>query len=335
MKRLRIRAWWEELYTSFFNRKGRELFVFLFFFAISSYFWLLQTLDETFESEVSIPVVLVDIPEDIIVTTPFPDNIVVTVKDKGTVLLRYWRHKLPAISFSFTDYNKGKNKGVINVPKTEVQKVIQGHLYPTSKIQSFSPSSLEMYYNHGSYTKMPVKVAGEVTVDPHYYLLDLDVSPSEVKVYAPQSILDTLTTVLTEPLSITNLQEDVSKEVALCPIRGVKFEPSHVTFSAKLDVYMENTVEIPIVPMNFPGGKQLRTFPSTIKVTYTVGYARNNDIKPDNFVSVVTYDEILELQKKGVARIPVQIKSIPDDVTNVRIEPGEVDYLIESTDEEE
>ena len=52
-------------------------------------------------------------------------------------------------------------------------------------------------------------------------------------------------------------------------------------------------------------------------------------------MSVVTYDEILELQKKGVARIPVQIKSIPDDVTNVRIEPGEVDYLIESTDEEE
>ena len=102
-----------------------------------------------------------------------------------------------------------------------------------------------------------------------------------------------------------------------------------------VDVYMENTVDVPVVSLNFPGDRQLRTFPSAVQVTYTVGYTRNREVTRDKFVSVVTYEEILDLQKQGKTKIPIRLKSIPDGVSNVRIQPQEVDYLVETVSEEE
>ena len=111
--------------------------------------------------------------------------------------------------------------------------------------------------------------------------------------------------------------------------------PSTVTLTAMVDVYMEDVVEIPIVSLNFPAGKHLRTFPPTVKVTYTVGYSRSKDVKQKNFVSVVTYEDLLVLQEEGATKIPVRLKTIPEGVTNVRIEPSELDFLVETVNEDE
>jgi hypothetical protein len=98
---------------------------------------------------------------------------------------------------------------------------------------------------------------------------------------------------------------------------------------------MENTIEVPVVSLNFPADRQLRTFPSTVRVTYTVGYAQSKDISRRNFVSVVTYDDVLALQQQGITKLPVRLKTIPEGVKNIRIEPQEIDYLVEAVDEEE
>ncbi|MBR4758285.1 MAG: YbbR-like domain-containing protein, partial [Bacteroidaceae bacterium] len=206
----------------------------------------------------------------------------------------------------------------------------QERLLGSSKVQSIRPDTIEYYYNHGLNAMVPVVIQGDVETNPHYYLLDVTASPSEVRVYAAASVLDTLKAVYTHPVSMKDLQENTSEEVLLRNIRGAKVEPRMVTVSASVDVYMENTIEVPIVSLNFPGDKQLRTFPASVMVSYTVGYARNKEIGKKNFVSVVTYEEILELQRRGVSKIPIHLKSIPDGVKDIRIEPSEVDYLIES-----
>ena len=331
----RAKVRWRQLCDFLFSRRSREFSVFLFFLVVAAGFWLLQTLDETFETEVRVPIELTDVPEDVVITTPLPSQLHVTVRDRGTMLIRYWRHSVDTLRFSFGEYDGGTVNGRVRIPQADVQKLLQERLLGTTKVQAIRPDTLEYYYNHGLNATVPVVVAGEVDTNPHYYLLDVQTSPSEVQVFASAATLDTLTAVRTIPVSLTDLQENTTVDVALRPIRGAKIDPERVKLTATVDVYMENTIDVPVVSLNFPAGKQLRTFPSTVQVTYTIGYARSREVTRKNFVSVVTYEELLELQEKGATKIPVRLKSIPEGVNNVRIEPSEVDYLVETVSEEE
>lgn len=333
MDKYRIFEYWNRTRDSLLASVNKELWVFLFFLFLSSVFWLLQTLDETFDTEITIPIELTDVPEDIVIISSLPDALHVSVHDKGVVLLRYWKNGISPIQLSFSDCNCNVTQGHGRISPSDIQNAVQERLLATTKVQAIRPDTLEFYYNYGQHVTVPVKVAGSVDVESHHYLLDLSTEPSEVKVFASSLVLDTLTAVQTQPVKLSGLQENTTLDVDLHPIRGARIEPSRVKLTAKVDVYMENTIEVPLISLNFPGDKQLRTFPSTVRVTYTVGYAHNKEIARDNFVIVVTYEDILELQQRGISRIPLHVKSIPEGVKNVRIDPGEVDYLIESVGE--
>ena len=108
-------------------------------------------------------------------------------------------------------------------------------------------------------------------------------------------------------------------------------EPAKATVTARVDAYTERTVEVPVQAVNFPGDKQLRTFPSTVNITYAVGLARDASITADMFHILVTYEELLEQHEAGKNRLHLHLRSTPEAVHNVRISPSDVDYLIETT----
>ena len=60
----------------------------------------------------------------------------------------------------------------------------------------------------------------------------------------------------------------------LRPVRRAKFIPDQVEMNVMIDLYTEKTVEVPVFGVNFPGSKDLRTFPSKVKVTFRVGMSR-------------------------------------------------------------
>ena len=64
----------------------------------------------------------------------------------------------------------------------------------------------------------------------------------------------------------------------LRPVRGAKFIPDQVEMNVMIDLYTEKTVEVPVFGVNFPGSKDLRTFPSKVKVTFRVGMSRFKEI---------------------------------------------------------
>ena len=71
------------------SEKSREFFIFLFFFFVAGGFWLLQTLNNDYETEFSVPVRLRNVPENVVVTSEPVSKLRVRVKDKGTALLNY------------------------------------------------------------------------------------------------------------------------------------------------------------------------------------------------------------------------------------------------------
>ena len=71
------------------RQRWKEALIFFSFVLLAFGFWLLQSLQQEYEIEISIPVRYKNIPPDVSFTETPPQEVVARVKDKGSVLLNY------------------------------------------------------------------------------------------------------------------------------------------------------------------------------------------------------------------------------------------------------
>lgn len=313
------------------GKKNREFLIFLFFFALSSVFWLLQTLNETFETEIVVPLKLNNLPNNLIITSDLPDEVRVTVQDKGSILMKYlYGRQLTPVTVDYKNYEFGGMAGRVQIQEADVRRAITLQLFSSTKILAIKPDTLEFFYNRGLKKKVPVQIDGVVEAAPQYYLRHVVAKPDSVTVFAPASILDTLKAAYTQSFYLTGLVKSKNFSQPVRPIRGAKFIPDVLDMHVDVDLYTEKTVEVPVMGVNFPGDKDLRTFPSKVSVTFKVGTKSYKSITADDFVLVVSYEELMN---NTSSKIPLHLKSIPEGVSAVRIHPSEVDYLVEQTED--
>ena len=129
------------------SEKSREFLIFLFFFLIASGFWLLQTLNNDYEAEFSIPVRLKEVPNDVVITSEPSSELRIKVKDRGTVLLNYMLGKsFFPVNLNFNDYSARNNH--VRIYSSEFEKKIMSQLNVSTRLISVKPDTLEYIYSH-------------------------------------------------------------------------------------------------------------------------------------------------------------------------------------------
>lgn len=305
--------------------KSREFFIFLFFFFIAGGFWLLQTLNNDYETEFSIPVKLKGVPNNMVITSEPAPELRIKVKDKGTVLLNYMLGKsFYPVTLDFADY-KGNNNHVRVFAPQFVKKILS-QLNVSTRLLSMKPDTLEYYYSTGASKLVPVKLQGTVSAGRQYYLSDTIFSPDSVLVYAPADVLDTITAAYTRRVKLEDISDTLKQQVPLVNQKGVKFVPASIEMMLPVDIYTEKSVEVPLRGVNFPADKVLRAFPSKVQVTFQIGLSRFRQIGANDFHIYVSYEELLRL---GSDKYTVKLKNVPKGVSHVRFNPEQVDFLIE------
>lgn len=305
--------------------KSREFLIFLFFFFIAGGFWLLQTLNNDYETEFSIPVRLRGVPNNVVITSAPPSELRISVKDKGTVLLNYMLGKsFFPITLDFSDYKGTDNHVRIN--SSLFEKRLLNQLNISTKLLSVKPDTLEYIYSTGTSKLVPVKFQGTVSAGRQYYISDTIFKPDSVLVYAPEGALDTVIAAYIQKVQLENVSDTLRKQIPLVVQKGVKYVPSSVEAFFPVDIYTEKTVEVPLHGVNFPAGKVLRAFPSKVNVTFQLGLSHFRQITASDFHINVSYEELLKL---GSDKYTVKLKSVPKGVSQIRINPEQVDFLIE------
>ena len=307
------------------SAKSREFFIFLFFFFMAGGFWLLQTLNNDYETNFSIPVKLKNIPDDVVITSEPASEIRVRVKDKGTVLLNYMLGKsFYPVQLNFGDYSSKNN--IVKVAALEYEKSVVSQLNASTRLLSMTPDTLEYIYSTGISKRLPIKLCGQVSVGRQYYLSDTIFRPDSVLIYAPVGMLDTVTAAYTQPIILENISDTLVQQIPLLQPKGMKIVPPTVELMLPVDIYTEKTVEVPVVGINFPFGKALKAFPSKVQVTFQVGLSRFRQIEAEDFCIEVSYDELLQL---GADKYTVKLSKIPDGIRQIHCTPEQVDFLIE------
>ncbi|WP_304155531.1 YbbR-like domain-containing protein [Hoylesella buccalis] len=305
---------------------SKRFLVFLFFLFLSAAFWLSMTLDEMYEKEIPVPIRLVNVPKNIIITTNMPDTVIVTVRDKGFAFMGYFTGEpFRPINLNFSTYaNESAGRG--SVPLADVQNILYQRLATSSRITALKPDQLKFYFNFGQSKTLPVRANGIMTPAINYYLARVSFWPEKVTVYAQQSKLDSLRYIMTEKLNLTNFTDTLIRQVNLQKIIGVKTVPEKVKIGLFPDILTEESIEVPIKAINMPKGKTLRTFPSKVKVLFNIGVTAFRKINEKQFEVVVDYNE---LQANQSDKCALHLKTVPAEVRQARLEMNQIDYLVE------
>ncbi len=324
-----IRYLYKKVSNFLSKAQSRELLTFLFFLSLSFLFWVLQSMNEEGEANFSVPVTYTNIPEQVVITNVLPDHIGMRLRDKGIILLNYsFSNKFQPIQIDFKKYQN--KKGVIQIRNEQLMALLKKQLNIGSSVVSLSPDTLSIYYSEQKGKKIPVLLQSDISSAPQAQIgKPFRISPDSVLIYAPREMLDTIHDISTQKLVLTNLTDTVTTRVSLLQEYGSKVIPSQVEVTIPVEEYTEKRMSLPLELLGVPDSLTLRTFPGTVQLSCFVGLNAFRDIFPELFEVAIDYNEIRQAQGN---KVPVKIMRAPDNVTNIRVNPDSVEFILEQKD---
>ena len=309
-----------------FSKTNREFLIFLLFLLLSGIFWLMMTFNETYEKEIVLPVRYVNVPQSAVLTSGESDSIHVNISDKGFSLFAFiYSRDSHTIDIDFTKY--ALPAGIGSVPAIDLQHMIEQLLPTSAKITSLKTEKLVFYYNNGEKKKVPVRWRGHLKTDPHYFIAKTLIEPDSVTIFASREKLDSIHYVYTRELNYSDIHDTLIVTGELQRMQGVKIVPNRVKINIQTDVLTEETIDsIPVVGINMPKGKVLRTFPSRVSVKIVTGMKNYKAIMPSDILVVADYEQFKD---ETSDKCTLQVKKVPEGVSRATLNIKQVDYLIE------
>ncbi|MBR0258654.1 MAG: YbbR-like domain-containing protein [Prevotella sp.] len=304
---------------------NKQFLTFLFFILLSAVFWFILTLNDNYEKEMKIPVHIVNIPRNVMLTSASIDTVRATVHGQGWTLLNYlYGEHNHSINVDFRNYDKGNGKG--SIPASDLKRAIEQRFELSSKITSVKPEKLEFFYNNGERKRVPIHWTGRVIPEQLYFISHVAYKPDSVDVYASREKLDSIRMIYSEPLNYVGFRDTLEVLCKLAHPADVKVVPERVKIVFHTDVLTEESIEVPIKCVNLPAGKTLRTFPSKVRVNFVAGISQIRSLSPDEFSVVADY---LEIQQKPSDKCNLYLQSVPHGINRATLSVKQVDYLIE------
>ncbi len=304
---------------------AKEFLVFLFFLLAAFVFWYLTTMNQEYEMTYSVKTELKHLPDDVILTEPMPKVVKVVLKDRGDKLVEYKaRGKMETLDI---DYRQHARTGRTAIYGAELEKLLGSKLASSTEIVSVTPDTLLYYAAEARGVKLPVRWQGRIEADRQYVIEQVRLVPDSVVVYAAKQLTDTMTAVYMPIVEHVGLTD--SLKLLLAPGRemwGVRYEPDAVEMNVAVSPYVVKRVQVPVEGYMFPYGQELKTFPSKVEVAFRVSLDNFREVTEEDFKILVRHSQIRD---NNSGKVAISLDEMPDNVTDIVIEPTEVDYLIE------
>lgn len=321
-----IKSVLKKIKTFLHRQSWEEVLIFFSFLLLSFGFWVLQSMNEEYEMEISIPVRYKDIPVDVAFSQPPPETIIVSVKDKGNILLNYTLGKKIAPLDVVYEQTQGKN-GTLVVNQHEIESHIQKQLINTTQLQTFSPTRIEIKTSKRKEKKVPVTFNGLIIPKEGFGLAEkIAVSPATISIFSTQNILDSISGIRTKYIEVLNAKKTISRIIPLETIPGVTFSQSTISISIPIEEFTEKTLDIPVVCTGIPHNYIVRLFPPTIKVNCNIPLSKYKDLTDEDFSIRIKYED-LEQNLKGLYTIELEKK--PDWIETFSMIPDRIEFIIE------
>ena len=321
-------------FAEFFKKIGDALLklfrgdfsVFLLFLGLTLFFWWSQTMNQNYETQMKIPVLVADVPDAVRMTSVPVRQVTVSLSGKGSLLKksgrRGSRQVLRVSNSAFT-----MSHGHASYATSHLRDSIAAMLPPSVTIHSISPDSLVYQYTMQRILKLPVEFEGTTESQEQFFLERIEFSPDSV--VAKILLADTAVhRAVADVAQIALTSDTIIRTVALKAERGVIFSQDEVNMTVLSQQYTEKSLEVPITGVNFPEYVSLKSFPARAVLTVWVKMSEYDRVTAADFQVVVDYNDIAG---SDASKARLRIYSQPANVRNVRLQTRTVDYLMERT----
>lgn len=304
------------------SRKVRNLLTFLVFVLLAGVFWLVMALNDSVQENVAVKLKITNAPDSVTFITLPPEEVHVSVNDKGTSLLRSGVLHHPTVNLNFTDFARD---GVFRVSRGDFLAAIKSAFSTGASITSVSIDSLNLIYTSNRGKRVPVVVSGKVSAKNGLTIPSKPGSnPSSVLVYSNRNVLDTITRVFTESFVRKGLTQPTVMEVRIRHIPGVRVIPDRVDVSIPVEALVKKQVAVEIKVNNVPDECELLLFPQKARVVCYVPMSRFGSDSP----AVTVTADYNAITPDGNGRIPLEIERVGRGVSNAELLDSSVEYTI-------
>ncbi len=303
--------------------RGRNVVTFLIFLLISTFFWFLMALNDELQRDMSLPVAFENKPEDVTLLVPEPIMVDLTIKDKGSALLRYRWSKPPQLKFNFEEVNSPGGKLVITPQRAN--NAIRSIFGQQATVVSLNPDSLAIHYTRRPGRNVSVDVVtGDISADSRYIISgQVRVLTDSVKLYSATRLSRSVTSVKTVPVVATDLTDSVTLEVPLSPPDGMRAVPASVRIRIPVEPLIARQRKVKISTVNVPAGKSVIAIPDYVEVSYLVPMSLSGD------------EDLFEVhadfrRRSSVAcKMPLRLVDVSDKCHNVEISVDSVEFIVQ------
>lgn len=306
-------------------RLSRDFLTFLIFLFVSILLWGFISLRETRSVPVDYKLVIKGLPEKVIFTSDVPSSVTLYIRGRGFSFFEYYLQKGTERSIEIDYRTLEKTTGHFVLDMKVWRSALEKELTAGLELDNSSPLVLDVFFSLGYHNRYPVRFNGTVKAGAQYLITEQYFYPDSVEVYAPLAMHDTLKAVYISDTVFSGLDRSVECNLPLAVSRGAKCIPDSVRFVAKVDMFTEKRLEVPIYCENIPHNKVLRTFPSRATVKFHVSMALFDSIAAEDFLVVVDYNRVAS----GTQRLPLAISQVPRGVSHVSVQPDDVEFVVE------
>lgn len=296
--------------------------MFLVFVVIATIFWFITALNESVSQSYEVQFSIRNIPDSVTFITDPPADFHVSLRDKGTNILRSGVFKNPVIDVNFEDYARN---GVFRISASDLNAEIKADIGSNASISGISIDSLRLYYTDQPGRRVPIVVQSDLTAASGYVISG---SPTPVKgsvlAYSIRDEADTLRRVYTKKVVKKDLSKSTVVTVPIIAPANVKLIPSEIEVRINVEPLVRKETYIRVDVDNLPAGEGLLLFPNSVPVSFYVPMSRFND---DSF-PIRVYVDYQDTYKTPGSRIPLYLVDSSGSIINPTLSTDSVEYTL-------
>lgn len=311
-------------------RLNRKLVTFIACLVIATGFWFLSALSKDYAGQMSLPVIYTHIPTDKVVSNKLVDTVDVEVRTSGfrIVLYRLFRKAEP-IRIDMRTVRSTRDEGYYYIATNTRLDRFSEQMGTGTRITKVIPDTIYFNFNKKVSKKVPVKLNASISFKEEFQQKDsITLDPAFVTISGAPSVLDKINFIVTEKVTLKNLDDNVSRKIRLEPgsyRNQLDLSVSHVRVEIPVAKFTEGSIELPVEVINLPPGYNIRTFPDKATVKYQVALSDFESIRPQMFTLIADYSK---MKAETGAKLKLELVKSPANIRRARIIPDKVEFII-------
>ena len=193
-------------------------------------------------------------------------------------------------------------------------------------ISGFEPDSIVVNFSDRITRSVPIDLQLKLDLEKQFDTTgSVVLSPATVEVSGPPSVVNSITSIRTEPLVLNDVKGSVKATVKLITDKYLIYSTEIVNVSIPVEKFTEGTVEVPVVVENLAKGYSLKTFPDKVKIRFLVSLSKYNRVNPALFHAIVDASNI---EKQHPKKVIVLLVDKPAFIRVPELENEKLDYIM-------